>query len=425
MGRIADDVYAIPQFEVTAPEVEGFLDELRQFHARFRDCFRRSEPREHFFRYMVGQFSTLARKSVEPIAVQTEATSIRAMQRSLSEVPWDDARMRHTYHQLVADDMGEPDGIVMVDESGFPKKGQESVGVARQYCGTLGKVDNCQVGVFAAYASRQGYALVDQRLFLPEIWFAEAYAARRTTCVVPEELTWQSKPQLAAALVRNLYADGLLPFRYIVADCLYGNSPDFWDACEACVGTIAFVATPADTRGWPQPLATTTHSYLYKGEPRTKRVTVTDTPPSTVAALAQAIPATFWYRRTVSEGTKGPLSYEFARQRVTLCKENQPAQTVWLVIKRTCGAEPTYWYYISNAPASIPLSRLVWLSGVRWAIEQCFGEAKTELGMAHYELRKYTGWYHHMLTCMLAHFFLWHVKIRLGEKSTSTYHLAS
>ena len=106
MGRIAGDIYAIPQFEVTAPEVEGFLDELRQFHAHFRDCFRRSEPREHFFRYMIGQFSPLARKSVEPIAVQTEATSIRAMQRSLSEVPWDDARMRHTYHQLVADDMG-------------------------------------------------------------------------------------------------------------------------------------------------------------------------------------------------------------------------------------------------------------------------------------------------------------------------------
>jgi SRSO17 transposase len=245
MGRTADDVYASPQFEVTAPEVEGFLDELRQFHARFRDCFRRSEPRAHFFRYRIGQVSTPARQSVEPIAGQTEATSIRAMQRSLSEVPWDDARMRHTYHQRVADDMGEPDGIVMVDESGLPKKGKDSAGGARQYCGTLGKVDNCQVGVFAAYAARQGYALVDQRLFLPEIWFTEVYAARRTTCAVPEERTWQSKPQLAAALVRSLYADGLLPFRYIVADCLYGYSPDFWDACEACVGTVAFVATPA------------------------------------------------------------------------------------------------------------------------------------------------------------------------------------
>jgi SRSO17 transposase len=195
LGRIAADVYAIPQFEVIAPEVAGFLEELRQFHARFRACFRRREPREHCFRYMVGQFSTLERQSVEPIAVQTEATSIRAMQRSLSEVPWDEARMRHPYHHLVADDMGEPDGIIIVDESGFPKKGKASVGVARQYCGTLGKVDNCQVGVFVAYASRQGYARIDQRLFLPEAWFTEAYAARRTTGGVPEDLAWQSKPQ--------------------------------------------------------------------------------------------------------------------------------------------------------------------------------------------------------------------------------------
>lgn len=136
------------------------------------------------------------------------------------------------------------------------------------------------------------------------------------------------------------------------------------------------------------------------------------------------IAPTFWYRRTVSEGTKVPITYEFARRRVPLCKESQPAQTVGLVIKRTCGADPTYWYYISNAPVSTPLSCLVWLSGMRWAIEQCFGEAKTELGMAHYELRKYAGWQHPMMTCMLAHFFLWHVKIRLGEKSTSAYCLA-
>jgi SRSO17 transposase len=222
-GRIADDVYAIPQFEVTAHEVEGFLDELRRFHARFRDCFRLREPREHFFRYMVGQFSTLERKSVEPIAVQTEATSIRAMQRRLSEVPWDDARMRHPYHHLVAADMGEPDGIIIVDESGFPKQGKASVGVARQDCGTVGKVNHCQGGVCAAYASRQGYARIEQRLFLPEAWCTEAYAARRTTGGVPEDLAWQSKPQFATAMVQNLSGEGLLPFRYSVADCLYGG----------------------------------------------------------------------------------------------------------------------------------------------------------------------------------------------------------
>ena len=157
---------------------------------------------------------------------------------------------------------------------------------------------------------------------------------------------------------------------------------------------------------------------------QTTRVAVTDTPPSTVAAVAHALPTTFWYRRTVSEGTKGPITYEFARKRIMLCKDGAPTTAVWLLIKRTLGAHPQYWYYLSNAPVSTPLRLFVWLSGVRWAIEQCFEEMKTELGMDHYEVRKYSGWHHHMLTCMLAHFFLWHLQIRLGKKSTSAYGLA-
>src|SRR5712691_5560778 len=243
-------------------------------------------------------------------------------------------------------------------------------------------------------------------------------SATPTRAAAPKDRAFQRKPQLAATMVQRLYADGTLPFRSIAADCLYGNSPEFWAACAACVGTVAFVAVPDETRGWLQPLATTTHRYTYKGERRTKRMVATpETPPQSVATLAQQIGPRSWYRRTVSEGTKGPIEYEFARKRVTLCKEDQPAYAVWLVIKRTLGAEPMYWYYISNAPVSTPLRLFVWLSGVRWAIEQGFEETKTELGMAHYELRKYTGWHHHMLTCMLAHFFLWQVKRRLGKKS--------
>jgi SRSO17 transposase len=406
--------------------VDGFLEELREFHALFQDCFARSEPRAHFWRYMVGQFSTLERKSIEPIARQTEATSVRAMQRGMSDVQWDETRMLQIYHQVVADEMGEPDGVLMIDESGFRKKGTDSAGVARQYCGSLGRVDNCQVGVFAAYASRQGYALVDTQLFLPEQWFSEAYGPQRTKCAVPSDRDFQTKPQLAAGMVRTLYQAGVLPFRYIVADCLYGNSPDFWAACEACVGTIACVAVPEDTRCWLQPLTTQTSTYRYRGEARRRRVVVTpDNVPHAVAVLAQQITPTFWYRRTVSEGTKGPITYEFARKRVTLCKDGEPAQTVWLLVKRTLGEAPRYWYYISNAPASVPFRVLVWLSGVRWAVEQCFEETKSELGLAHYEVRKYAGWHHHMLTGMLAHFFLWHLKIRLGKKSTSAYGLAS
>jgi len=415
---MAGDEFAIPIFELTPHDVAGFMDALQEFQGLFHDCFPRSEPRAHFFDYMVGQFSPLERKSIEPIALRVPGGSVRGLQRFLSEVPWDEEHMRWTYHQLVAEEMGEPDGVLMFDETGFVKKGTDSVGVARQYCGTLGKVENCQVGVFAGYASRKGYALVDKRLFLPEAWFTEAYAPRRTKCNVPTELTFRSKPQLAAAMLQAIAHEGLLPFKYVVADCLYGNSPAFWDAIDTCLGVTALVAVPADTRCWLQAPRTTSQTYTYKGAVRSKRVVMEPAPvPCTVATLAAHLPGASWYRRRVSEGTKGPIAYAFARQRVTLCKDGLPDRTVWLLIKRTLGPEPSYAYAISNAPASTPLSTLLWLSGLRWAVEQCFAEGKTELGMAHYEVRKYTGWHHHMLLTMLAHFFLWHLKIHVGKKS--------
>src|SRR5215813_9061915 len=165
--RTAGEPFAIPQFALTRSDIETFMDELRGFHAAFRACFARQEPRDQFFNYMVGQFSALERKSIEPMALQVEGGKVRAMQRLISDALWDEAAMLETYHRLVQDEMGEPNGVLIVDETGFVKKGQDSVGVARPYCGALGQVEHCQVGVFAAYASRQGYALVDKRLFMP------------------------------------------------------------------------------------------------------------------------------------------------------------------------------------------------------------------------------------------------------------------
>ena len=424
--RTAGEPFAIPTFDVQVSDVAGFMDELQTFQSLFHDCFARSEARAHCLDYMVGQYSPLARKSIEPMALAVEGGSIRSLQRFLSETGWDEEQMRWNYHQLVADELGEPDGVLMFDESGFVKKGKDSAGVARQYGGTLGKVENGQVGVFAGYASRQGYVLVDQRLFLPEVWFDPAYAPRREKCRVPDEMRLQTKPQLAAAMLQSIRQAGILPFRYIVADSVYGNSPDFLAAIDACVGATALVAISSETRCWPRRPATQEQAYRYKGEERAKRhLCPTAIASQSVAALAATLPAWQWYRRTVSEGTKGPIAYDFARHRVTLCKDGLPDRTVWLVIKRTRGPEPTYAYAISNAPVSIPFRTLVWLSGIRWAVEQCFEEGKTELGMAHYEVRKYPGWHHHMLTTMLAHFFLWHLKLRLGKKSSRPHRVAA
>src|SRR5262249_1309025 len=363
---------------------------------------------------MVGPGSQLERKSIEPMALEVEGGPIRGLERFSSDVVWDEDQMRWNYHQLVAEEMGDPDGVLRFDETGFVKKGKDSVGVARQYCGTLGKVENCQVGVFAGYASRHGYALVDKRLFLPEVWWTDAYAARRTRCNGPAGRAFMSNPQLPAAMLEAIAHEGLLPFKYIVADCLYGNSPTFLDAVEACVGRTALVAVPSETRCWLERPRTADKHYRSKGEARVKRVVEPDSAPCMVATVAASLPASSWYRRKVSEGTNGAMTYEFARQRVTLCKEGLPDRTVWLVIKRTLGAAPSYAYAISNAPASTPLSTFVWLSGLRWAVEQCFEEGKTDLGMDHYEVRKYVGWHHHILITMPPHFFLWHLKLHVG-----------
>jgi SRSO17 transposase len=175
------------------------------------------------------------------------------------------------------------------------------VGVARQYCGALGKVDNCQVGVFAAYASRHGYALVDKRLFMPEPWFTDAYARRRTHCQLPDDQGFQTKPQLAAAMLRELRDEGVLPFTYVVADCLYGNSPAFLDVVEEESRTIYFVSIPAATRCWSQGPVMESKQYTYKGARRTKRVVAaTAKEPITVETLAKSLHNCFWYRRNVS-----------------------------------------------------------------------------------------------------------------------------
>ena len=420
--RTTGDLFSIPEFDVEKKDVSNFIDELKGFHGEFADCFSRNEPRENFFRYMVGQFSELERKSIEPIALNVENGKVRSMQRFVSSVVWNENRMLNKYRSMVNNDMGDPNGVIIFDETGFLKKGNDSVAVARQYCGNIGKVDNCQVGVFAAYASRYGYCLLDKRLFFPEKWFGEDCKYLREKCRVPEDLVFKTKPQLAIDMFNEIIDKGDIPFKYVLSDTLYGNSAEFMVALEKCADIIYFVSMPCDTLCWLEKPLMREKKYKYKGEMRTKVIVEkTEKKPLSFEEMAKNINPYFWYRRKVSEGTKGPIEYEFARKRVILSKNGLPDKTVWLVIRRTIEKNSIYSYYISNASANTPLATFVWLSGVRWAVEQCFEETKTDLGMDQYEVRKYAGWHHHILTCMLGHFFLWHIKIKLGKKSTCYY----
>ena len=424
--RDQEYLFSVPKFNIKKGDVKDFINELKGFHEVFSDCFHRSESRGHFYRYMIGQFSKLERKSIEPIALNVEDGNVRPMQRFISDAEWNEGKILNKYHNLVNEDLSTADGALIFDETGFTKKGNDSIGVSRQYCGTIGKVENCQVGVFAAYASPYGYALLDKRLFIPQKWFLDDYKLRRKNCKLPENAVFKTKPQLAVEMFSNIVEQDIIPFKYVLADSLYGTSPEFIEAVESCVDKTYFVQVPEDTRCWLKRPIPREKQYKYKGMIRSRTVLEkTEKKPITVSTLAKNINDYFWYRRKVSEGTKGPIEYEFTKRRIILSNNGLPQKTVWLIMRRTITGQPVYKYYLSNAPTSARLGLFVWLSGIRWAVEQCFEETKSELGMDHYEVRKYTGWNHHILTCMLAHFFLWHLKIRLGKKSTIYYSIAA
>ncbi len=415
-------LFAAPKFDIDKNDVDGFFNELNGFHEIFSDCFFRSESREHFYLYMSGQFCNLERKSIEPIALNVEGGNVRTMQRFVSDAVWDEDKIMYKYCNMVNDDLGSSDGVLIFDESGFPKKGDHSAGVAKQYCGNIGKVENCQVGVFAGYASPHGYALIDSQLYLPEKWFEDDCEEKREKCKIPGDASFKTKPQIATEMLNNIANAGIIPFKYVLADSIYGENPDFINAVESMADKTYFVSVGCNTPCWLRQPLIIDKKNKYRGKIKTKKILATDEKkPISVKKVAENINDYFWYRRTVSEGTKGPITYEFTKRRIVLSNKGLPQKTVWLIIKRTLSDKHEYSFFISNAPLSTRLKTFVWLSGMRWPIEQCFEETKSELGMDHYEVRKYTGWHHHMLVCMLSHFFLWHLKIKLEKKSSFYY----
>ena len=336
--RCNEHLYPVPKFDLGKGDVKEFMNELRGFHEQFADCFQRSESREHFLKYMTGQFSPLERKSIEPIALAVKGGNVRALQRFVSDAPWDEDNMIAKYRSLVNDDLGSAEGALIFDESGFVKKGQDSIGVGRQYCGTIGKVENCQVGVFAAYVSGNGYALIDKRLFIPEQWFTDDYLDRRKKCKLPVDTVFRTKPQLAVEMLNAVKKENVLPFKYVLGDSIYGISPGFIAAVEALPDKTYFVSVPKDTLCWLRRPMTITKEYRWGGQARTKTVLADhDSKPLAVEDLARNINDYFWYRRQVSEGTKVPIVYEFTRRQVILSAAGLPQKTVWLLIRRTLG----------------------------------------------------------------------------------------
>jgi SRSO17 transposase len=413
-----ETIATTPVLDLTPQDIDGLLNELSSYHAIFSPLFKRPEQREWSQTYLHGLLLELPRKSIEPMILAlhgADRNAIRAMQQFVSEGAWDDTAILHRLWSEIDADLGDDDGVLLLDGSDFPKQGTESVGVKRQYCGELGKTANCQAGVFLAYASQQGYTLLDRRLYLPEEWISDpAFAERRIACRLPDEVTFSTKPSLGLAMIEDVVQTQTLRCRWVACDEGFGRDTALLDKIAAA-RLWYFAEVPHDTQVWlARPDVAVPH-WSGRGRKPTRQRLLAGAPlPQTVAALANGLPSSAWSKQLIKEGSQGPQVAEFAFVRVIAVRDGLPGPEVTLVLRRnlTDGELKTY---LCNAPADIPQERLVLLSGMRWPIETCFEMGKQELGMGDYEVRSWLGWHHHMTLVILAQAFLVRVQKRLKK----------
>jgi SRSO17 transposase len=395
-----------PPLDLTPQEIVALAEELRAYHAAFAALYARKEQAHWGYKYLQGLLLPIARKSIEPLALALDGGNVQALQQFIGQGQWDDDGLLQQHWRLVDGTLGEADGVCIVDGSDFPKRGVHSVGVARQWCGRLGKVDNCQAGVFTAYASRQGYTLLDRRLYLPEEWFDAAHRERWKHCGIPDETPFQTKPALALEMLRAVVTAGTLRFRWVTGDEAFGRDSAFLDGVAA-LQRWYYAEVPQDTQVWLTRPATAVPAWAGRGRRPSKARLVPPAPgPQRVDQLAATLPPDRWQPFRIKEGSKGPLVAEFACQRGVAVRAGLPGPDVWIVWRRALGEDPELKVYLSNAPVDTPVATLVRMAGMRWPIETALEESKGGLGLDHYEVRSWLGWHHHMTLCLLAHHFL-------------------
>lgn len=394
------------------------------FHRGFAPLFGRREAQRRSEQYLRGLLvQQTDRRNAENLSEAVEGATPRALQRLLSASPWSSARVIDRLREYLGPRLSTPEGVFVLDDTGFAKKGRKSVGVARQYSGTLGKVGNCQVGVFLAYASVRGHALVEGALYLPREWTEDP--ARCRAAGVPEDrMTYQSKTDLALELLRRAQRQGHLGGRWVTADEDYGKAPGFRDALAA-EGWWYVLEVQCTTQVFEKAAQTEVRTWTGRGRPPSQPRLVAGEPgPVAVQALAAALPTTAWQELTVTEGAQGPRAYQFARQRVWEHREGIPGRECWLMLRRNLdGSELKY--YFSNAPAELALRTLAYVGALRWTVETEFQLAKGEAGLDEYEARSWASWHHHITLALLADAFLFSLEQDWGEKDAPDHADAS
>ncbi len=393
-----------------------------QFHQEFAPLFGRTEARERSEQYLRGLLvQQTDRRNAENLAESVAGATPRSLQRFLTESPWEDNAVIDHLQGHVGQRLNHPAGVFVLDDTGFAKQGKKSVGVARQYSGTLGKVGNCQIGVFLAYVSDQGHALVDKALYLPKAWTDDRQRCREAG--VPEDVGYQSKAELGLGLLRRARQAGHLQAEWVTGDAGYGEVPSLRDALDA-EGWRYVLEVPSTTPVFTQPVQVAIPAWSGRGrKPRQPQLLAGEPGPQSVQAVAASLPTAAWQVLSVAEGAQGPRIHQFAALRVWESRDGLPGRECWLVLRRDLdGSEPKY--YLSNAPTDTPLRRLAQVGAMRWPIETEFQTEKGETGLDEYEVRTWLGWQHHITMALLAGAFLLDLQLAWGEKAAPDHSAA-
>jgi SRSO17 transposase len=414
--RHADwDPDVMPCMDLTEQDVEDMAETLVKFHQEFHSCFGRTEHHRLGLAYFSGLLSNSKEKSIEPIALEfLGQQSVRSQQRFMKTYRWDLEEMESRHLTMLSESISCPNGMINTDSSEFLKKGQESVGVARQYCGEAGKTENCQSGVFVGYSSKKGYGLLTSQLYLPEIWFSEEYDERRQFNLVPSDLEFRTKPQIALALINKVASAGLFPAKWIGCDATFGSDLNFLKSLPQQM--YYFAGIRSNTQVFLEKPEVGLPPYKGRGPRPKKIIALPGQPePQTASKIAQS-ENTPWAPVILAEGAKGPIVAEVVALRVYLSRDKLPEDDAcWLFIRRTQDGQIKY--AISNAPEDIPFSELCEASTMRWPIEQCFEEGKSHLGMGDYEHRSWPAWHRHMMYVFLGLHFLLRLRLKNKKKS--------
>jgi len=396
-------------------DVKVMAQELVEFHQQFHDHFGRIEHHRLGLAYISGLMSNCQAKSVEPIALELlNKASVRSLQMFMKNYRWDHQGIQSAHQSMLAQMIGRPDGMMTVDSCEFPKKGKESVGVARQYCGPLGKVENCQSGVFVGYSSDAGYGLLNCQLYMPESWFSKEQQQRCEANLVPQDLVFKTKQQIAVELIEQVMTTGDFPTRWIGCDATFGSDNDFLNALPGDLYYFADIR--CDTLVFTKKPRIGLPPYKGRGRRPSKLKVLPGQPKAKSVSDIAASNRLRWKSVIVAEGAKGPIVAKVARIQVYLAKQGLPAgERQWLFLRKN--ADGQIKYAISNAPKLIAFAELIKASTMRWPIEQCFKEGKSQLGMDYYEHRSWPAWHRHMIYVFLALHFLLRMRLKFKKNS--------